>query len=66
MDFDRREKGKREVKPVIVILSLQPPKRSPIGPGCTEAESDCAERDQREEREREILAWAPQPGKKLG
>uniref|UniRef100_A0A8C0XSU0 DH domain-containing protein n=1 Tax=Castor canadensis TaxID=51338 RepID=A0A8C0XSU0_CASCN len=38
-----------------------PPKRSPIGPGCTEAESDCAERDQREEREREILAWAPQP-----
>ncbi|XP_062931692.1 rho guanine nucleotide exchange factor 25 isoform X1 [Cynocephalus volans] len=38
-----------------------PPKRSPLGLGCTEPESDCTEGDQRGESEREVLAWALQP-----
>ncbi|XP_047407441.1 rho guanine nucleotide exchange factor 25 isoform X2 [Sciurus carolinensis] len=38
-----------------------PPKRSFLGPGCTEPESDCTGGDQRGEREREVLVWAPQP-----
>ncbi|XP_006171949.1 rho guanine nucleotide exchange factor 25 isoform X3 [Tupaia chinensis] len=37
-----------------------PPKRSPLESECTEPESDCTEGDQRGEREREGLAWAPQ------
>nr|XP_035933857.1 rho guanine nucleotide exchange factor 25 isoform X2 [Halichoerus grypus] len=36
-----------------------PPKRSPLGPGGTETESDCTEGDQKGEREREVPAWAP-------
>lgn len=47
-------------------LSPQPPKRSPLGPGGTETESDCTEGDQKGEREREVPAWAPLPGRKLG
>ncbi|XP_019651780.1 rho guanine nucleotide exchange factor 25 isoform X2 [Ailuropoda melanoleuca] len=38
-----------------------PPKRSPLGPGGTETESDCTEGDQKGEREREVPAWAPLP-----
>ncbi|XP_045409463.1 rho guanine nucleotide exchange factor 25 isoform X3 [Lemur catta] len=38
-----------------------PPKRSPLEPGCMEPESDCTEGDQRGDRDREVLAWAPQP-----
>ncbi|XP_049739654.1 rho guanine nucleotide exchange factor 25 isoform X4 [Elephas maximus indicus] len=38
-----------------------PPKRSPLGPGGTEPESDRTEGDQREEREREAPDWALQP-----
>uniref|UniRef100_A0A3Q2IBS6 Rho guanine nucleotide exchange factor 25 n=1 Tax=Equus caballus TaxID=9796 RepID=A0A3Q2IBS6_HORSE len=38
-----------------------PPKRSPLGPGGTEPESDCTEGHQRGEREREVPAWAPLP-----
>lgn len=48
-----------------IVLSPQPPKRSPLGPGGTEPESDCTEGHQRGEREREVPAWAPLPGKKL-
>lgn len=48
-----------------VILSPQPPKRSPLGPEGTEPESACTEGDQRGEREPEVPAWAPLPGKKL-
>ncbi|KAF3826081.1 hypothetical protein GH733_006195 [Mirounga leonina] len=40
-------------------LSPQPRKRSPLGPGGTETESDCTEGDQKGEREREVPAWAP-------
>lgn len=47
-------------------LSPQPPKGSPLEPGGTETESDCTEGDQKGEREREVLAWAPLPGKTLG
>ncbi|XP_045729068.1 rho guanine nucleotide exchange factor 25 isoform X2 [Mirounga angustirostris] len=36
-----------------------PRKRSPLGPGGTETESDCTEGDQKGEREREVPAWAP-------
>ncbi|XP_059968040.1 rho guanine nucleotide exchange factor 25 isoform X2 [Mesoplodon densirostris] len=38
-----------------------PPKRSPLGPGGTEPESNCMEGNQRGEREREVPAWAPPP-----
>ncbi|XP_032204677.1 rho guanine nucleotide exchange factor 25 isoform X2 [Mustela erminea] len=38
-----------------------PPKGSPLEPGGTETESDCTEGDQKGEREREVLAWAPLP-----
>ncbi|XP_060051041.1 rho guanine nucleotide exchange factor 25 isoform X2 [Erinaceus europaeus] len=38
------------------------PKRSPLGPGGTEPESDSTEGDQRGESEREVPAWAPLPG----
>ncbi|XP_012874801.1 PREDICTED: rho guanine nucleotide exchange factor 25 isoform X2 [Dipodomys ordii] len=38
-----------------------PPKRSSLGPGCTEPESHSPEGEQRGEREPEVLAWAPQP-----
>ncbi|XP_059792296.1 rho guanine nucleotide exchange factor 25 isoform X3 [Balaenoptera ricei] len=37
------------------------PKRSPLGPGGTEPESNCMEGNQRGEREREVPAWAPLP-----
>ncbi|XP_063111098.1 rho guanine nucleotide exchange factor 25 isoform X2 [Cavia porcellus] len=37
------------------------PKRSPLGSGCTEPESNCSEGDQRGERDHEVLAWAPLP-----
>lgn len=43
-----------------------PPERDPLGPGSTKTESDCIEEDQTGQREPEVLAWAPQPGKKLG
>lgn len=46
-------------------LSPQPPKGSPLEPGGTETESDCTEGDQKGEREREVLAWVPLPGKTL-
>ncbi|XP_060021739.1 rho guanine nucleotide exchange factor 25 isoform X4 [Lagenorhynchus albirostris] len=36
-----------------------PPKRSPLGLGGTEPESNCTEGNQRGEREREVPAWAP-------
>lgn len=49
-----------------ITLSPQPPKRSPLGLGGTEPESNCMEGNQRGEREREVPAWAPLPGKKLG
>lgn len=49
-----------------VTLSRQPPERDPLEPGSTKTESDCTEEEQTGEREREVLAWAPQPGKKLG
>ncbi|TEA31741.1 hypothetical protein DBR06_SOUSAS22610084, partial [Sousa chinensis] len=49
-----------------ITLSPQPPKRSPLGLGGTEPESNCTEGNQRGEREREVPAWAPLPGKKLG
>ncbi|XP_067553209.1 rho guanine nucleotide exchange factor 25 isoform X1 [Pseudorca crassidens] len=38
-----------------------PPKRSPLGLGGTEPESNCTEGNQRGEREREVPAWAPLP-----
>ncbi|XP_028343151.1 rho guanine nucleotide exchange factor 25 isoform X3 [Physeter macrocephalus] len=38
-----------------------PPKRSPLGLGGTEPESNCMEGNQRGEREREVPAWAPLP-----
>nr|XP_015106430.1 rho guanine nucleotide exchange factor 25 isoform X4 [Vicugna pacos] len=38
-----------------------PPKRSPLGPGDTDSESNCKEGDVRGEREREVPAWAPLP-----
>ncbi|XP_076776538.1 rho guanine nucleotide exchange factor 25 isoform X2 [Arvicanthis niloticus] len=38
-----------------------PPERDPLGPGSTKTESDCTEEKQTGEREREVLAWAPQP-----
>lgn len=47
-------------------LPTQPLKRSPLGPGEAETQSDGTEGDQKGEREREVPAWAPQPGKKLG
>ncbi|XP_033619636.1 rho guanine nucleotide exchange factor 25 isoform X2 [Fukomys damarensis] len=37
------------------------PKRTPLGSGCTEPESNFSEGDQRGERDHEILAWASQP-----
>lgn len=49
-----------------MTLSRQPPERDPLGPGSTKTESDCIEEDQTGQREPEVLAWAPQPGKKLG
>lgn len=48
-----------------VLLSPQPPKRSPLGPEGTEPESACTEEGPRGEREPEVLAGAPPPGKKL-
>lgn len=38
-----------------------PQERDPLGPGSTKTESECTEEDQTGEREREVLAWAPQP-----
>ncbi|KAB1269430.1 Rho guanine nucleotide exchange factor 25 [Camelus dromedarius] len=38
-----------------------PPKRSPLGPGDTDPESNCKEGDVRGERGREVPAWAPLP-----
>ncbi|XP_055468047.1 rho guanine nucleotide exchange factor 25 isoform X2 [Psammomys obesus] len=38
-----------------------PPKRDPLGPASTKTESDCTEEAQTGERQREVLAWAPQP-----
>lgn len=48
-----------------IILSPQPPERSPLGPEGTEPETACTEGGQRGEREPEVPAWALQPGKKL-
>ncbi|KAL4701296.1 hypothetical protein H8959_015300 [Pygathrix nigripes] len=49
-----------------MVLSPQPPRRSPLGSGDTEPESERMEGDHRRDREDEVLAWALQPGKKLG
>lgn len=49
-----------------MVLSPQPPRRSPLGSGDTEPESERTEGDHRRDREDEVLAWALQPGKKLG
>lgn len=48
-----------------ILLSPQPPKRSPLGPEGSAPESACTEGGQRGEREPEAPAWAPLPGKKL-
>ncbi|XP_010642879.1 rho guanine nucleotide exchange factor 25 isoform X3 [Fukomys damarensis] len=42
-------------------MSSITPKRTPLGSGCTEPESNFSEGDQRGERDHEILAWASQP-----
>ena len=47
-------------------LYPQPSKRSPLGPGVTEPGSNCTEGDQRGESDREVPAWVPLLGKKLG
>ena len=47
-------------------LYPQPSKRSPLGPGSTEPGSNCTEGDQRGESDREVPAWVPLLGKKLG
>ncbi|XP_073863397.1 rho guanine nucleotide exchange factor 25 isoform X7 [Macaca fascicularis] len=39
-----------------------PPRRSPLGSGDTEPESERTEGDHRRDREDEVLAWALQPG----
>ena len=47
-------------------LHPHPSKRSPLGPGGTEPESNWTEGDQRGESDREVPAWVPLLGKKLG
>lgn len=49
-----------------MVLSPQPPRRSPLGLVGTEPESERTEGDHRRDREHEVLAGALQPGKKLG
>lgn len=49
-----------------IILSPQPQKRSPLGQGGTEPESDQTEGYQEGEREHMAPAWSPLPGKRLG